>query len=198
MKRRDVLRAAPVTAFAGCLTVATPSPDGPRVTITNVDSPAGNPLGFSVSVTQPSATDAHPPELAFVRENPTDVPVEVEYGYPRNGGFHAFESEERQPGAVVAAKSLYRRADVPENCWQLPRGPYSINLLPLNTYTLLPGESKRTPLVVLGHWTNETATCLPTGEFRVAEDVLVNPSAERDYEDSTEFTWGFDFEITDS
>ena len=198
MNRRAFLRATPGLALlSGCLAKSDSRPSSPTVSLQDVTTVEKHPIDFSMRVTQPHAAEDHPPILEYVNRNPTNTRLQVYYGYPKNGGCPLFESHGDDPNVVLAAKQLYQRADVPDECWRLPRGPWARNLLPQHSYYLEPGETKVVSVGVLGKWSNEDSVCIPSGTYHLESDLQIDfPENQRRAMISVR--WGLTLQITHS
>ncbi|WP_435118747.1 hypothetical protein [Halolamina sp. C58] len=199
--RRSVLAGASLLTLSGCLSappIGTPTsglPDGdggagstrpegtggPAVTLASVDDEPDLPLAIEVAVTEPVATEAHPPRLAVSVTNDSDEAVAI--GEARAAVFEYQYSE----GGYLALLPADGEYAADPGCWRLNEGVGTTE--EYRTVTLEPGASHTSDLELYAAGVEEAA-CLPVGEHRFETTIARYPDPD-DLGDGESADWGF-------
>jgi len=202
--RRSFLAGASLLTLSGCVSapvVDTPTsglpggngsagetrPEGtggPAVVLASIDDEPDLPLAVDVRVTEPVATEDHPPGLAVEITNEGDEPVAIgearaavfEYQYSAGGYL-----------ALLPADGEYA---VDPGCWRLTEGVGTTK--EYRTVTLEPGASHASALELYAAGVEEDA-CLPVGEHRFETTIARYPDPDPDDIGAGEerVDWGF-------
>ncbi|MFB6080334.1 MAG: hypothetical protein ABEJ81_04990 [Haloferacaceae archaeon] len=202
LPRRALLRRGfACVGFLGAGCVASPSDDptrtdgatptgtdgGPTVSLAAVDDPPALPVRPSVAVVDPTATDAHPPQVRVTVTNRSDGTVtagegrEIVFAYVTDGA-----------GALtlLPTDGAY---PVEAGCWRL-REPIAVTQ-EYRTVTLAPGEAVSRVQGVYG--AAGGTDCLPTGTFRFAATYRVTAGeTTTGGEEGRHATWGFSLSLS--
>jgi len=203
MQRRSFLAGASLLPLAGC--VSAPSVDtptdglpngdgdgaggtrpegtgGPAVTLASVDDEPDLPLGAEVTVTEPVATEDHPPGLAVSISNEGDEAVAV--GEARAA---VFEYQYSDSGYLVLLPADGEYAADP-GCWRLTEDVGTTE--EYQTVTLAPGASHISDLELYAAGV-EADACLPVGEHRFETTITRFEHPENLGSGESSVAWGF-------
>jgi hypothetical protein len=199
--RRSFLASASLLPLAGCLSApsaGTPTsglpggndsagktrPEGtggPAVTLASVDDEPDFPLDIEVTVTEPVATEDHPPGLAVEITNEGDETVAI--GEARAAVFEYQYSE----GGYLALLPADGEYAAEPGCWRLTEGVGTTD--DYRTVTLEPRASHASDLELYAAGV-EADACLPVGEHRFATTIARYPDPD-DLGAGESVDWGF-------
>ena len=200
--RRSFLAGASLLTLSGCVSapvVDTPAgglpggngseggtrPEGtggPAVTLASVDDEPDIPLGVEVTITEPVATEDHPPGLAVSVTNDGEETVAI--GEARAAVFE-YQYSEGGYLALLPAEGEYA-AD--PGCWRLTEGVGTTE--EYRTVTLEPGASHTADLELYAAGVEEDA-CLPVGEHRFETTIARYPDPDDLGAGEARVDWGF-------
>ncbi|QKY20214.1 hypothetical protein B4589_007425 [Halolamina sp. CBA1230] len=200
--RRTFLAGASLLTLSGCLSAPTvdgsagdlpggngssgetrlEGTGGPAVTLASVDDAPDLPLGVEVTITEPAATEEHPPRLAVSVTNDGDEAIAI--GEARAAVFEYQYSD----GGFLALLPADGEYDADPGCWRLDSAVGTT--MEYRTVTLEPGESHTSDLELYAAGVEDDA-CLPVGEHRFETTITRYADPEDLGAGEERVEWGF-------